>query len=53
MWPFKKKRKPDYKKLVEEDKELMTEDELQKSDAEFREESGFIITKLLKKFKKL
>ncbi|MCX8147362.1 MAG: hypothetical protein N3D84_02755 [Candidatus Woesearchaeota archaeon] len=53
MWPFKKKIKPDYKKLVEEDKELMSEEEIEKADEEFREESGFIITRLLKKVKKL
>lgn len=54
MWPFKKKVKnPDYSRLAEEDKELLTEDELAKSDAEFREESGFIITRLLNKFRKL
>lgn len=56
MWPFRKKTKQDpavYGKLVEEDKELLTEDELAKSDAEFREESGFIITRLLRRLKRL
>lgn len=53
MWPFKKKRKVDYSRLVKEDKGLLTEDDLAKSDAEFREESGFIITRLLNKFRKL
>ncbi|MFO8016293.1 MAG: hypothetical protein R6U32_04260 [Candidatus Woesearchaeota archaeon] len=53
MWPFNKREKPDYSKLKEEDKKLMSEDELVKSDAEFRKESGFIITRLLRKFRKL
>lgn len=53
MWPFSKKKRIDYSRLSEEDKELLSEDDLAKSDAEFREESGFIITRLLNKFKKL
>jgi len=55
MWPFRRKKisKVDYSRIAEEDKELLTEDDLAKSDAEFREESGFIITRLLNRFKKL
>lgn len=53
MGLLRKKKKPDYGRLAEEDKDILTEDELAKSDAEFREESGFIITRLLRKFKKL
>ena len=52
MWPFRKK-KVDYSRLAEEDKELLTKEQLEKSDEEFREESGFIITRLLRKFRKL
>ncbi|MBD3313689.1 hypothetical protein GF345_04570 [Candidatus Woesearchaeota archaeon] len=55
MWPFdrifNKKRKPDYSKL--ESKKLPSEKEIDKLDSEFREESGFIITKTLRKRKKL
>jgi len=59
MWPFKKRVKhvePDpeaVKKLKEQEKELLTTEELEKDDAEFRDKSGFIITRLLKKSKKL
>lgn len=53
MWPFRKKVKADYSKLAEEDKELLAQEQLEKSDEEFREQSGFIITRLLRKFRKL
>lgn len=58
MWPFKKKVKhiePDPKmveKLKKQEKELLTKEELEKSDAEFRDNSGFLITKVMSKFKK-
>ena len=56
MWPFdifKKRVKPDYTKLAEEDKELKSQEELEKMDSEFRDESGELITKVLRKQKKL
>ena len=56
MWPFdifKKKVKPDYSKLEKEDKELKSQEDLEKMDSEFRDESGELITKVLKKEKKL
>lgn len=57
MWPFdrlfRKKANPDYSRLAEEDKELLSQEDLEKEDSEFRDESGFIVTKLLKKKKKL
>lgn len=54
MWPFKKKVKyVDYSKLAEEDRKLLTKKQLEESDAEFRQDSGSIITRILNKFKKL
>ncbi|MFC1755102.1 hypothetical protein ACFL96_17195 [Thermoproteota archaeon] len=53
MWPFKKKIKPDYSKLTEQDKKMSSQEEIDKKDAEFREQSGNLITKVLKKRKKL
>ncbi len=56
MWPFdrifrKKSIKPDYSKLAE--KELPSTEEIEKMDSEFRDESGEIVTKILRKKKKL
>lgn len=57
MWPFdrifRKKVRPDYRRLAEEDKEIKSQEELEKMDSEFRDESGELITKVLKKQKKL
>lgn len=54
MWPFRKKTGyVDYSRLAEEDRKIMTKKQLEESDAEFREDSGSIITRILNKFRKL
>ncbi|MCX6707819.1 MAG: hypothetical protein NT001_06835 [Candidatus Woesearchaeota archaeon] len=53
IWPFKKKVKPDYGRLEKEDKELKSQEDLDKMDSEFTDESCELITKVLKKQKKL
>ena len=57
MWPFNKKVKhagpnPESVKKLKEN-ELPSQEQIEKQDAEFREESGFLITKVMKKSKKL
>ncbi len=49
---MQKKKKPEYSKLIEEDKELLSKKEVEKSHEQFMKETGFL-TKLLKRFKKL
>ena len=56
MWPFSKKAKPDsesVKKLEEQDKEIPSEEQIKGQDAEFRDQGGEIITKSLRKMKRI
>ncbi|HLC46203.1 MAG TPA: hypothetical protein VJI75_00515 [Candidatus Nanoarchaeia archaeon] len=56
MWPFSKKAKPDaeaVKKLEEQDKNIPSEEQIGQQDAEFRDQGGEIMTKSLRKMKRI
>ncbi len=64
MWPFKRKDKnkregkkkvsrPDYSRLVEQDKKMPSEEDLERMDSSFRDKVGYLMTKVLRRKKRL